>query len=111
MHGRSFKRARLPFPNGLVRLPMTRSLRQRIERLESDQGPAGIPHIIVATCPIPDNEKPPTTETVERWLAAGVAHIAFKGHAIFYDGGRRHPLTIEEWKKQYCIGETGGPRH
>jgi hypothetical protein len=50
-------------------------------------------------------------ETVERWLADGVAHIAFKGHAIFYEGGRRRPLTIEEWKKQYCIGETGGPRH
>jgi hypothetical protein len=40
-------------------------------------------------------------------LVDGVAHIAFKGHAVFYDAGRRHPLTAEEWQKQYCIGEAG----
>lgn len=66
---------------------------------------------IVSTCPIPDDEKPTTTETVERWLAAAVAHIAIKGHAIFYDGGRRHPLTTEEWQKQYVLGETGESLH
>ena len=84
---------------------MSRTLRHRIQRLEDDGGRPGIPHVIVATCPIPDDEKPPARETVEQWLADGVAHIAFKGHAVFYDGGRRHPLTTtEEWQKQYCIG-------
>jgi hypothetical protein len=80
---------------------MSRSLRQRIERLEGDQVRPGIPHIIVATCPIP-GDGPPTAETVERWLADGVAHIAFRGHAVLYDGGRRHPLTIEEWQALHC---------
>jgi hypothetical protein len=85
---------------------MSRTLRHRIERLEDDRGRPGIPRVIVATCPIPDDEKPPARETVERWLADGVAHIAFKGHAVFYDGGRSHPLTIEEWHTRYCIGVT-----
>ena len=31
------------------------------------------------------------SETVEQWLAAGVAHIAFKGHAVLYHGGRGPP--------------------
>jgi hypothetical protein len=90
---------------------MSRGLRQRIEKLEGDRGNQGTPDVIVATCPIPDSDLPLRLETIERWLADGHAHMAFKGHAIFYEGGRRRPLTIEEWKKQYCIGETGGPRH
>jgi hypothetical protein len=84
---------------------MTRSLGQRIERLEGDQGRTGIPHVIVATCPIPDDEKPPTTETVEQWLADGVAHITFKGHAVLYNDGRSEPLSIEEWQAQHCSKE------
>jgi hypothetical protein len=39
---------------------MSRSLRQRIERLEGDQGRPGTPNIIVATCPIPGDGQPPT---------------------------------------------------
>jgi hypothetical protein len=70
---------------------MTRSLRQRIDRLEGDQGRPGIPNIIVATCPIPGDGQPPTMETVERWLADGLAHIAFRGHAVLYNGGRTDP--------------------
>jgi hypothetical protein len=62
---------------------MSRTLRHRIQRLEDDGGRPGIPHVIVATCPIPDDEKPPARETVEQWLADGVAHIAFKGHARY----------------------------
>jgi hypothetical protein len=48
--------------------------------------------------------------TVEQWLAAGLPHVAFRGDAVLYDGGRRHPLTAEEWQTQYCIGEAGGAR-
>jgi hypothetical protein len=81
---------------------MSRSLRQRIERLEGDQGRPGTPNIIVATCPIPGDGQPPTMETVERWLADGLAHIAFRGHAVLYNGGRIHPLTIEEWQALHC---------
>ena len=83
---------------------MSRGLRQRIERLEDDRGGPGIPLVIVATCPIPDDEKkPPTMPTVEQWLADGVAHIAFRGHAVLYDGGRRRPLTMEEWQAQHSV--------
>jgi hypothetical protein len=90
---------------------MTRSLRLRIERLEGDQGRAGIPQVIVATCPMPDDGRPLSTETVERWLANGVAHIAFKGHAVLYNGGRRKPLTIEEWQAQHCTEDADKSVH
>lgn len=85
---------------------MSRGLRQRIERLEDDRGGPDIPHVIVATCPIPDNDKLPTTATIQQWLDREVAHIAFKGHAVLYDGGCRHPLTIEEWQARYCLRGT-----
>lgn len=81
---------------------MTRKLRQRIEKLEGGRGSQGTPNVIVATCPIPGSEQPPTAETVQRWLRTGLAHIAFRGHAVLYDGGRRHSLTIEEWQSQNC---------
>jgi hypothetical protein len=90
---------------------MSRSLRQRIERLEGDQGRPGIPHIIVATCPIPGDGKAPTMKTVERWLADGLAHIAFRGHAVLYNGGRTRPLAIEEWQAQHCTGDADKSVH
>jgi hypothetical protein len=87
---------------------MSRSLKHRIERLEGHHDRPGTPSVIVATCPIPDDEHPPSTETIERWLADGRAHVAFKGHTVLYDGGRGK-LTIDEWKAQYCGGrEPGG---
>jgi hypothetical protein len=62
--------------------------------------------VIVATCPIPETDLPLRPKTIERWLADGLAHIAFKGHAVFYDGGRHHPLTIEEWQALHpAVGE------
>lgn len=82
---------------------MSRTLRHRIERLEGDRGRPGTPHVIVATCPIPGDDKLPTGETVEQWLATGVARIAFKGHAVFYDAGGRRPLSVEEWQTQHCL--------
>jgi hypothetical protein len=84
---------------------MSRGLRQRIEKLEGDQGYQSTPNIVVATCPIPDSDRPLCLVTIERWLADGLAHLAFRGHAVLYDGGRRHPLTIEEWQAQHSIQE------
>lgn len=81
---------------------MTRGLRQRIEKLEDSQGSQGIPDVVFAISPIPESDLPLRQETVEQWLAAGLAHVAFKRHAVFYDGGRRHPLTIEEWQEMNC---------
>jgi hypothetical protein len=81
---------------------MSRGLRQRIQKLEGGLGNQAIPNVIVATCPIPDSDLPLCTASIERWLESGVAHVAFKGHAVFYDGGRRHPLTIEQWQALYC---------
>jgi hypothetical protein len=72
---------------------MSRGLRQRIEKLEGDQAIPGIPRMVVATCPMPERDDPPTKQIIERWLASGVAHIAFKGRALMYNGGRRRPLT------------------
>ena len=88
---------------------MTRGLKQRIEKLEGDRGDQSTPNVIVAICPIPDSDRPLSPETVERWLADGLAHLAFRGNAVLYDGGRRHPLTSEEWQALYC--PTQRPSH
>jgi hypothetical protein len=40
-------------------------------------------------------------ETIERWLTDGLAHLAFRGHAVLYDGGRSPPLTVEEWQSRH----------
>jgi hypothetical protein len=81
---------------------MTRGLRQRIEKLEGDRGSDGTPNVIVAICPIPEGDLHLRLETIEGWLSAGLAHVAFRGHAVLYDGGRRHPRTIEEWQALHC---------
>ena len=60
-----------------------------MEKLEGDRGKQSSPNIVVATCSIPG-------------LADGLAHLAFRGHAVLYDGGRRHPLTIEQWQAAHC---------
>jgi hypothetical protein len=61
---------------------------------------------------------PDTIKMVEDWparrsegLAGGVAHIALKGHAVLYNGGRSQPLTIEEWQAQHCVGEADKSVH
>ncbi|MET4801221.1 hypothetical protein ABIA96_003800 [Bradyrhizobium sp. LB11.1] len=87
---------------------MTRKLRQRIEKLEGGRG-QGTPNVVVAICPIPETDLPLRLETVEQWLAAGLAHIAFRGHVVLYDGGRRHPLSVEEWQARHC--STDGLLH
>ena len=88
---------------------MSRGLRQRIEKLENGWGDKGTPHVVVAVCPIPEVDLPPRPETIERWLVAGLAHVAFRGHAVLYDGGRCHPLTVDEWLAQ--CRPRGGPSH
>lgn len=88
---------------------MTRGLRQRIRKLEGDRGNQGTPNVIVAICPIPESDLPLRLETVEGWLSAGLAHVAFKGYAVLYDGGRRGPLTIEQWQGMHC--PTGKSLH
>jgi hypothetical protein len=35
-------------------------------------------------------------------LADGVEHIALKGPAVLYNGGRSQPLTIDEWQALHC---------
>ena len=86
---------------------MSRSLRQRIEWLEGDWGNKGTPDMmIMATCPIPEADLPLSAETIERWLAEGLAHIVFRGHTVFYDGGESHPLTLEEWQTETAPGDT-----
>jgi hypothetical protein len=73
---------------------LTRGLKQRIQKLEGDRGNQGTPATSVATCPIPETDLPLRPETIERWLAAGLAHIAFRGHVVLYDGGQRHPSRL-----------------
>lgn len=81
---------------------MSRSLRQRIEWLEGDRGSQGTPDMVMAACPIPEADLSlGGTETVERWLAEGFAHIVFRGHVVLYDGGNNHPLTVEEWLAEH----------
>jgi hypothetical protein len=80
---------------------VSRSLRQRIERLEGDRGNRGTPSVVVAICPIPATDLPLRLETIDRWLADGVAHIAFGGHAVLYDAGQR-PLTVSEWQGKFA---------
>lgn len=85
---------------------MNRGLRQRIENLEGSRGDQGIPNVIVATCPIPATDLPLGPATIERWLAAGLAHVAFRGHVVLYDGGRCHPITVDEWLGQCRAAST-----
>jgi hypothetical protein len=90
---------------------MSRSFRQRIERLEGDRGNQETPHRIVATCPIPESDLPLRFDTIERWLSAGLAHGAFRGHAVLYNGGRDHPLTIDEWQALHIWPRIAALKH
>ncbi len=69
------------------------ALKRRIELIERGYDRPGIPGVVIATLPLPCA---PTAELIEQWLADGVAHIAFRGHAVMYDGGERD-LSVDEW--------------
>jgi hypothetical protein len=48
---------------------------------------------------------------IEQWIEDGLAHVAFKGRAVCYDGGETGPLTEQEWWHRYCAGTRHEPRH
>jgi hypothetical protein len=76
------------------------AFRIRIERLEASQAGTETPNLILSSCPMPDEA--PTAAAIERWLDEGLAHVAFKGRAIFYDGGETGPLDEQQWRLRYC---------
>jgi hypothetical protein len=61
----------------------------------------GTPNLILSSCPMPVGD--PTAGMVAGWLDDGVAHIAFGGRAVLYDGGIGI-LDENQWKQQYCDG-------
>ena len=76
------------------------SLHRRLERLEASQGNTQTPHLILSSCPMPDET--PLPGVIDRWLDGGIAHIGFKGRAVLYDGGETDPLTEQQWRHRYC---------
>jgi hypothetical protein len=77
------------------------NFRNRVERLEASRCPdAG--KLIISACPLPDDA--PTNETINDWLADGVAHTS-RGRVIFYDGGEVGPLSEEQWRLRYCTAD------
>jgi hypothetical protein len=75
------------------------AFRSRVERLEASRAGSETPNLILSSCPMPDDA--PTADAVERWLADGVAHVAFNGRAILYDGGIGS-VDEEQWRLRYC---------
>lgn len=83
---------------------MNRTLQNRLERLEDVHLLQTTPHRVLSSCPLPD--EPVSQATVLEWLDEGLAHVAFGGRAIFYDGGRLDVLGLDEWRAAYCNGAT-----
>jgi len=79
---------------------MNRTLQNRLERLEDVHLLQTTPHRVLSSCPLPD--EPVSQATVLEWLDEGLAHVAFGGRAIFYDGGRLDVLGLDEWQASYC---------
>jgi hypothetical protein len=72
----------------------------RLERLEVSQAGKETPHLILSSCPMPD--EPPTAATIDRWLDEDLAHVAFRGRAVLYDGGETDQLDEQQWRLRYC---------
>lgn len=81
---------------------MNRTLQNRLERLEDVHLLQTTPHRVLSSCPLPD--EPVSQATILEWLDEGLAHVAFGGRAIFYDGGQRDVLTEREWQAKYGSG-------
>ena len=79
---------------------MNRTTQIRLERLEEAHLQSAIPHRVLSSCPLPD--EPARQATIAEWLDEGLAHVAFGGRAIFYDGGRQDVLAESEWQAKYC---------
>jgi hypothetical protein len=71
----------------------------RLERLEASHAGNETPNLILSSCPMPDEV--PTGATIDQWLDDGLAHVAFKGRVVFYNGGEGG-LTEEQWQLRYC---------
>jgi hypothetical protein len=78
---------------------MNRNLQNRLERLEEAHSLPITPHRVLSTCPLPD--EPVSQVTIAEWLDEGLAHVAFGGRAIYYDGGRLDVLSLDEWQALY----------
>jgi hypothetical protein len=78
---------------------MNRTMQIRLERLEDAHMLPTTPHRVLSSCPLPD--EPASHAVILEWLDEGLAHVAFGGRAIFYDGGRA-VLSLDEWQALYC---------
>jgi hypothetical protein len=45
---------------------------------------------------------------ISLWIDEELAHVAFGGRAIFYDGGQRDVLTESEWQAKYVLPQKLG---
>jgi hypothetical protein len=79
---------------------MNRTLQNRLERLEDVHLLPTTPHRVLSSCPLPD--EPASHAVILEWLDEGLAHVAFGGRAIFYDGGQHGVLSLDEWQASYC---------
>jgi hypothetical protein len=76
------------------------AFRTRVERLEASQAGTETPNLVLSSCPMPD--EPATASVIEQWLDDGLAHVAFRGRAILYDGGETEPIDEKQWRLRYC---------
>jgi hypothetical protein len=83
---------------------MNRTTQIRLERLEEAHLQSATPHRVLSSCPLPD--EPTSQATIVEWLDEGLAHVAFGGRAVFYDGGQHGVLGLDEWQATYCNGAT-----
>jgi hypothetical protein len=86
---------------------MNRTTQIRLERLEEAHLQSATPHRVLSSCPLPD--EPASRATILEWLDEGLAHVAFGGRAVFYDGGQHGLLGLDEWQALYCT--KGDPTH
>ena len=83
---------------------MNRTTQIRLERLEEAHLQSATPHRVLSSCPLPD--EPASHAVIAEWLDEGLAHVAFGGRAVFYDGGQHGVLGLDEWRAAYCNGAT-----
>jgi hypothetical protein len=69
---------------------MNRTTQIRLERLEEAHLLSATPHRVLSSCPLPD--EPASQAVIVEWLDEGLAHVAFGGRAVFYDGGQHGVL-------------------
>jgi hypothetical protein len=79
-----------------------RRLEGELEKLERTLRPDGS-FVVWASCVIPDNDEPVTSEIVDRWLQDGTASRCIPPHVIHYHGGTGK-LSADEWMAKYGPG-------